>query len=401
MKRILFIIATVALLSQAALVFAQDSGEPSIQSVLDAARAKYWQDKAPKASSETQADAPDSARSDQVPYTPVLVSFVPGVSFPFGYYDVSLAGGAIGNLARDISGAEGAGVFNISRDVRGIQGAGVFNLSRNVLGLQDAGVFNVVAEDITGLQGAGVFNVVHGKIAGLQAAGVFNIAGRVVGGQAAGVFNQASRVTGVQVGLVNVAEYIDGVQIGLVNIAGNGVGSVGATWEPTTNYTYVHWQAGTPAFFTVIGVGAPSSDWFNDYTGFVASFGLGSRTRLFGLNIDLDVSAEQPIGTLPFDTLQNSSDPGAWEGWAMIRPYPSVRLMAGLPLGRHFQIVGGVKADIDFDSWATGFPMPLRRVRAGRGRFSARASRSGPSSSSDSRYNWYAPLERLGRPRYI
>ncbi len=233
MKRIIFIIAAAALLGQAALI-AQDSGEPSEQSVLDAARAKYWQDKAPKAASDsTEAAAPSDSKAQSdvppqpdVPYTPVLVSFVPGVSFPFGYYDASLAAGAIGTLARDISGAQGSGVFNVGRDVKGLQWAGVFNVSRNVLGLQDAGVFNIVDGDVTGFEGAGVFNIwptgrsrasrppasstspikvlaplqaagvfnIADVVYGFQAAGTFNIAGRVVGGQAAGVFNKADRV---------------------------------------------------------------------------------------------------------------------------------------------------------------------------------------------------------------
>jgi|GEM_PF-5745631 hypothetical protein len=47
MKSIFSIIAVAALLCRAAIAIAQDSGEPSIQSALDAARAKYWSDAAP------------------------------------------------------------------------------------------------------------------------------------------------------------------------------------------------------------------------------------------------------------------------------------------------------------------------------------------------------------------
>ena len=272
------------------------------------------------------------------------------------------------NLSRDVRGLQWAGVFNVSRKVHGLQSAGVFNIADGELvGLQSAGVFNIADGGIAGLQGAGVFNIARGGIAGFQAAGVFNIAGRVEGGQAAGVFNKADRVSGVQIGLVNVAGYIDGVQIGLVNKAGNGVDSIGVTYEPASDFAYVHWQAGAPAVYTVAGIGAPSGDWFRDGSGFVASLGLGSRARCFGLNVDLDISAEQAIGDLPYGSFDWSGDWASWGGWAMLRPYPSVRLMAGLPLGRHFQIVGGLKADIDLDSLGDRVPEALKRGSSWRG----------------------------------
>jgi hypothetical protein len=339
MKRILYLIAAAALLSQAALAFAQDSGEPSEQSVLDAARSRYQQDQGSVANEPATADEPATAQDGagaEVPYTPILLSFVPGVSLPFGYYDVSIAGGAIANLTRDVAGVEGAGVFNIARNVSGFQGAGVFNIAEG---------------DITGFQGAGVFN----------------IAGKVSGGQVAGLFNSADRVRGVQIGVVNVARHIDGIQLGLINIAGNGVDSLGLSWEPASDFTYVHWQAGTPALYTVAGLGAPSGDWFRSIDGFVASLGLGSRARFLGLNLDLDISAVQAIGALPFGSLDCCGDWSAWEGWSMIRPYPSVRLAAGLPLGRHLQLVGGFKADIDFDSLGGRVPEALKVGSSWRG----------------------------------
>lgn len=313
MKRILSIFAIAALLGQATVLFAQESDEPSIKSVLDAARAKYWQDKS------------DSDRQE-FPYTPVLISFVPGISVPFGYYDVSLASGALGSITRDVSGAAGSGIFTIARDVRGLQSSGIFNIAR--------------------------------QVKGFQGAGIFNIAGHVAGGQAAGIFNIADSVSGVQIGLVNIAKRVDGVQLGLINIAGNGVDSIGLYYEPRTDFTYAQWQAGAPAFYTTASLGAPSGDWLRDFGGFVASFGLGSRTRMLGLNLDLDVSAETAIGKLPFDTLDRQ---GNWEGWSLMRPYPTVRLTAGLPIGRHLQIVGGVKLDIDVDALGDRVPESLKK----------------------------------------
>jgi hypothetical protein len=370
MKRILSIFALTALLCYVGIAFAQESGAPSERSTLDAARYKYLRDK-----------GSDTESPNEAPYTPILISFVPGISFPFGYYDTSIAAGAIASTTRDIEGAEGSGVFNISRDVRGFQGAGVFNIARDVLGFQSAGVFNIT-RDVFGFQGAGVFNIagtvrapfqaagvfnIVDEIDGFQGAGIFNIAGNVAGVQAAGLFNKADRVAGLQIGLVNVARHIDGLQLGLVNIAGNGVDSIGVSYEPLTGYAYAHWQAGSPALYTVAGVGAPSGDWLSDFSSFVASLGLGSRTHWFGLNLDLDVSAEQAIGTLPFKTFDCSRDWRAWEGWSMLKPYPSIRLTAGLPIGRHVQIIGGVKADIDVDALGNRVPSALKAGEGWRG----------------------------------
>jgi hypothetical protein len=409
MKRILCAIAAAALLGQAATIFAQDSGEPSEQSVLDAARAKYWQDKAPDSQApeagqeldqqdQSPYDGSGAENDNPVPYTPFLLSLVPGISLPFGYYDASFAGGAVAVIARDVTGAEGSGVFNLARDIHGFQGAGVFNISRNVTGAQGAGVFNIVDRDLTGFQGAGVFNIVRGsvsgfqgagvfnmakkaltplqaagvfniddEIVGFQAAGVFNIAGSVSGGQAAGVFNAAKVVRGVQIGVVNVAGNIEGFQLGLVNIAGNGIRSVGVDYEPATDYFFARRQAGIQSLYTVIGLGAPSGDWFKNLDGFIASFGLGSRARLFGLTLDLDVSASQPIAGIP-------TDAAAWKdcgvaAWTRFRPYPTISLMAGAPIGGRLRIVGGLKADVDFDS--LGDRVPEAQKQGGTWRSSA------------------------------
>jgi hypothetical protein len=381
MKRIYAMLAAAALFGQATSAFAQDANEPSLQSVLEAARAKYWHESksgqdTQAQDSDPQAPSPGAEASDKVPYTPVLVSVVPGISFPFGYYDASLVCGSIGTLARDVVGMEGAGVFNLSRDVRGLQEAGVFNLSRDVKGLQGAGVFNlsekafglegagvfnIVDQDFTGIQGAGVFNMVRGTARGLEGAGVFNIAGAVKGAQAAGIFNKAEEISGVQMGLINIAGRIDGVQLGLINIAGNGVDALGFEYEPQTDFLYSEWQQGTPMLYSIAYLGAPAGDWLRDFTSFVGGFGLGSRGKLLGLNLDLDLSAESAIGALQLD--KSAAKDGTKveiRGWDSLLPYPTVRLTLGLPLGKRLQIVGGCKADIDLDSLGPRVPLDLK-----------------------------------------
>jgi hypothetical protein len=374
MKKIIVLLAA-ALLGQAVI-----ADEPSEQSVLEAARAKYWQDQgaangddgnAVSVDIDIDVNVGDSEKPESVPFTPILISLVPGVSLPFGYYDVGVAAGSIGNLTRDVKGAAFAGVFNMSRDVMGFQGAGVFNMADDVKGFQAAGVFNM-AKKVHGFQAAGVFNMADDvdspiqaagvfnmakNVRGSQAAGVFNIADDVSGAQAAGVFNVAGRVRGVQIGLVNVAEEIDGVQIGLVNIAGNGVDSLGVLYEPQSDWFYAQWQSGTPALFSVYGIGAPASAWFEDWNEFSVFAGLGTRGRLLGVNLDLDVCAVQPVADMP-------SSRAAWEAedsWELFVPYPSVRLTAGIPvIGKRGQLVVGLKADIDIASLGDRVPESLR-----------------------------------------
>jgi hypothetical protein len=342
MKRILSIALAAALLSQAVVAFAQDSGEPSEKSVLDAARAKYRAGENAESDSRQAAEAPEESAAavaadqrDDFPFTPVQVSFVPGVSLPFGVYDVTLSAGMIGGITRDVSGAAGSGVFNISRDLRGVQGAGIFNIAENV----------------------------HG----LQGAGLFNIARSVQGGQAAGLFNSAGDVKGVQIGVVNIARNIDGVQIGLINIAGNGVDSLGAAYEPATSYVYAYWQSGTPTLYTIAGLGAPCRDWDCDPAGAVASIGLGSRSCLLGMKIDVDLSAESAIGALPYKSFAWSGDWSAWEGWSDLRPYPSLRIAAGVPIGHHWQVFAGLKADIDVKALGDRVPEALKSGPGWRG----------------------------------
>jgi len=375
MKRIIALLAA-ALLVQAA--FADDAGEPSEESVLDAARAKYWQEsRSSEADDGTsvkvevevtisedgqESEAEDAeAERDSIAYTPFLLSFVPGLSAPFGYYDVSFAAGAVGCMVRDVNGAAGAGVFTMARNINGFQAAGVFNMAEDVHGVQAAGVFNI-GEDVYGVQAAGVFNIaemaytpiqaagvfnIADEVNGFQAAGVFNIADRVKGGQAAGVINVADEVKGVQIGLINIADEIDGIQIGLLNIAGNGVDSFGVIYEPITDSFSAQWQTGTPYLFTTAGVSAPASAWFSDWSEFSAYAGLGTRARVLGINLDADICAVQPIAPLP-------TDRSAWKNgtaWNSIEPYPSLRLMAGVPLfGKRAQIIGGLKLDIDIES---------------------------------------------------
>jgi hypothetical protein len=421
MKRVLAIVAMAALLAQA--VVAQESSEISVQSVLEAARAKYWaaiaeiEAEAARKAAEAELKAQEAGKaaesraaaiekdfeywsatpfsSEKYPneskgYTPFLISWVPGVSLPFGIWDTSFAIGSIGTIARDITGFAGSGVFNILRDVDGFAGAGVFNIFRDAEGFVGAGVFNVATGDVGGFEGAGVFNIVEGSfdgfqaagvfnitddteapfqgagvfnisedIVGIQMAGVFNIADDVEGAQFAGLFNVGRDVRGLQVGVVNVADEIHGIQIGLVNIARNGVNSVGAYYEPSTDYAYGIMQAGTTALYTTIGLGQPSVNWFNTMTDPIVSVGFGSRIPFGPAYIDVDVSAAQAVADVMGPFLGSFERGSGHFPFEYVRPYPSIKLGLGLPLLGRLHLVGGLKIDVDLDS-APRVPQALR-----------------------------------------
>lgn len=438
MKRILSIALAAALVLQATAIFAQEAGEPSEQSVLDAARAKYWGSKkssdsraaqlvapeateeeapeaeeAPAIAAENEAAAAEADEEAAEPreakggreyrYSPFIVAFVPGLNFPFGLRDASLTAGLIGARVHDVSGIEAASVMTIADDVRGVQGAGVFNIASSVSGAQGAGVFNIVDGELRGVQGAGVFNIagsaqlsaqgagvfnishdmlgvqgaglfnIADDLRGVQGAGLFNIADDVRGVQAAGLFNRAEKVEGLQIGVVNVAKEVKGLQLGLINIAGNGSDALGVIYEPATDYLYAYWQAGLPSLYATIGAGAKCRDWNFEYSGAVVSVGLGSSTRFLGLKLNMDLSAEQVLEDLPYDSYATASYRhyyyndrrgsigwAAWDGWSQLSPYPSLKISLGLPIGRHWQLVGGIKADIQIDELGAWVPESLK-----------------------------------------
>jgi hypothetical protein len=385
MKRIVTLLLTTALLAQAGGAFAHaddfdsDSDEISGRSVLEEARSRYFRfvdSLMPQADEERSEAAEERTETGRVYYTPVVLSFVPMISVPFGYYDTTLAAGLIGVMTRDVNGIEGSSVFNISRDIHGLQGAGVFNISGDIRGLQGAGVFNMaegvrgaqgagvfnIANAFRGFQGAGVFNIAHGDSGGFQGAGVFNIADSIRGVQGAGVFNIAGKITGLQMGLVNVADNIDGIQLGLINIAGNSVDSIGFAYEPATDYLYATGQIGTPALYTVATIGTRNNGWSWSADESVASLGLGSRSRFLGLNLDLDLMASQPLGALPFASFDwAGSDWTTWSGWSLLKPYPTMKISLGMRIGQHLQILGGLKVDVEVASLGERVPAALKQ----------------------------------------
>ena len=357
MKRIVFFLAAAALFARLPGAYAQDLSEPDEGSVLQKARDQYGRGTDSPEPSEIPEDPSleDSGR----PYTPFVVSFVPGIQFPaFGLYDTSAAFGWIGSGVGDVEGIQASGVFNLARDVEGFQGSGVFNIARDVEGFQGSGVFNI-ARDVEGFQGAGVFNIAR-KVEGFQMSGTFNIADTVDGGMVAGVFNAADRVSGSMIGLVNVADHLDGVALGLINIIGNGVNEIGLAYVPAEDMTYLSYRTGTASLYAVYYGGVGAEDWFVDSDSLIVGIGFGHRIRIGEGSLDFEVSAEQelyPDRRAALTAAAEAEDEEAF--WALIRPYPAVRAALNIPvLG--FKAVLGIEADFDVSAWGSYVPDRLR-----------------------------------------
>jgi hypothetical protein len=412
MKRIVFSVVAAALCATSG-VWAQASDEPSEDYVLQQARDRYADQSAedsaePRNSSTTTFNTPGGsvtiittrnqkppADRNELPYTPFVLSFVPGISLPWGMYDTSFAFGYIGSLVGDVNGAQASGVFNIAAgEINGLQGAGVFNLAEgDVNGLQGSGVFNISGGDVNGAQGAGVFNIADGNVSFLQSAGVFNIAGSVNGVQSAGIFNIADSVNGVQaaglfniagqangamIGLVNVADELDGVAIGLINIIGNGIHDLSVDYQYNTNTVYTTYRSGTPFLYASFFAGQAADELFSSSDTLTIGTGLGHRFRVLFLTADVELCAEMPVDSASMAAVKNLSStdtqPASWEEFTNALPpvFGSVRASFGFGRRRGFGAYLGVKTD--FEVYGTSaVPERLRK-----------------SSGDEASYRWQA-----------
>jgi hypothetical protein len=248
----------------------------------------------------------DAAEQDGKPshrYTPFVLSFVPGLSLPFGIYDTSFSAAPIGALTGSVHGVQGAGVFNIADgDVHGVQGAGVFNIvGGDVRGVQGAGVFNI-AERVRGAQAAGLFNIAD-TVNGIQSAGIFNIADELHGIQVSGVVNVADDATGAMIGLVNIADELDGIAIGLVNIIGNGIHDISVDYQFDSGMTYATYRSGTPFLYAAFTAGQQWNDVLRNSNGMTVGTALGHRFRFLFLTADVELGMETPVDPESLNTV--------------------------------------------------------------------------------------------------
>jgi len=348
MKRVLTMVLVAALACRAAVGFAEGAGTGT-----------------------------DDDREDS--FAPFQVGLAPGIALPRGRGEAAVSVGLLGSGTESISGFQGGGIFSVAKDVRGIQGAGLLGVVRedlrgiqgtgfvgvagDVQGLQGAGAV-AVAQDVEGAQVSGLFSVGR-DVRGYQGSQILNVARDVRGVQASGALNVAGEVRGIQLGLVNVAKSVDGAQIGLVNYAADGIHSLGVAWEPATSYLYAYWQSGVPRLYTRWSVGAPADEGGGNFSGTVASFGVGSRRSIAVLDIDADLAIESSVGRLSPGRVEASEDRGDDHGrryspGSIPRPYPSLRAEASLPIAGVIRAFGGVKADIDIGALGDRVPESLK-----------------------------------------
>ncbi|MFA6508735.1 MAG: hypothetical protein WCT14_21730 [Treponemataceae bacterium] len=396
MKRLVFLVLIAS-------VFAQSAAWADDDYVLEQARKRANSSRrqsgaeAGKGAAASEAADTDAAVID-LPYTPILLAFTPGLSIPFGMYDTSVALGIIGSMTGNITGAQlssvfnitmgkvagaqGAGVFNIvDQGVSGAQGAGVFNITGGTVGYaQGAGVFNI-AGDVNGAQGAGVFNISK-AVRGLQSAGVFNIAESISGVQAAGVFNIATSMDGVMVaglfnvvghgrgvmiGVVNIADKLDGVALGLVNIIGNGVHDFSLDYQFETRTAYLGYRTGTNAVYASFYGGLPVADIPNKIDNLTVGVGIGHRQTLAPLSLDIELCAETPVNSATFERWNASSSfntVGCAMNLAALPFFGSFRATFGLGGKGGFGAYVGLKADFEWRG-AGLVPSHLRTGSAG------------------------------------
>jgi hypothetical protein len=364
MKRIVFSVLAAALCATSG-VWAQTSDEPSEDYVLQQARDRYADQSETDTveiqnSNTTTFNTPGGSVTiittrnqkpptdrNELPYTPFVLSFVPGISLPWGMYDTSFAFGYIGNLVGDVNGAQASGVFNIA------------------------------AGEINGLQSAGVFNIT-GSVNGVQSAGIFNIADTVNGVQAAGLFNIAGQVTGAMIGLVNVADELDGVAIGLINIIGNGIHDLSVDYQYNTNTVYTTYRSGTPFLYASFYAGQAADELFSSSDTLTIGTGLGHRFRVLFLTADVELCAEMPVDTTSMAAVKDLSSSEAqhasWEEFTNALPpvFGSIRASFGFGQRRGFGAYLGVKTDFEVYGTST-VPERLRK-----------------SSGDDDSYRWQA-----------
>jgi hypothetical protein len=332
-----------------------------------------------------------AAREAEAPYSPFVISLLPGISVPFGTYKTNMSIAAIGGITAEVKGIAASGIFDIiSGDLLGLQTAGIFTVvGGDAMAIQSSGIFGIVSGTMTGIQAAGIFNVAGGDVRGFQTAGIFNMGRDLTGVQAAGIFNTARQVKGFQVagignvandvsgaqvaGIINIAGEVRGTQIGLVNISKemyglpiglfnftlNGIRDIGF-WQDSSNSVYAFWANGTNNFYTILYAGEALDDWFRNTDTIAAGGGVGVRLIEKPLRLDLDLSAKHYYGPRFAQNLALAKPPvtntkGAVaeadfeRAWTPSPVFPSVRLSLGLPLFSKLEAFCGASADLGID----------------------------------------------------
>jgi hypothetical protein len=395
-------IAALVCFTVCGMLAAQSKDWPDEKSILDQARKNYDKQNNDQkddfadifsalVDAESNSDKDQGNEESKSRFTPFVLSFVPGLSLPFGDLRTIAALGIIGSGVSEFYGFQTASVFSLAyRGGAGLQASGVFNIAGGTfLGVQTAGVFNIADKSMRGGQAAGVFNIagddsgpvqlggvfnIAGKgFSGVQAAGVFNIAGKQMRGvqaagvlnvadgmdgiQVSGVVNTAGKAKGLQIGLVNIADTMEGLQLGLINIAISGIHSMGFLYDQN-DFSYAFSQNGTNNFYTLVYGGMKKDDWLINANSLTLGAGFGFRFKFWEMYIDADLSAKSYV-TNYFSKLAGKLKSVEWNYPQIYSAFsktpipavfPCARVSIGLPIFLGIEIFGGVSMDIAIDS---------------------------------------------------
>lgn len=176
-------------------------------------------------------------------YSPLAVSVVTPIQFPFSDYNISgIRLSALWGTNRSMYGLDFGGVGNITNQrFVGSALSGFFNYTKGptrIIGFQLAGLtnYNLEKTNVYGVQAslAANYNKAASNIYGVQFALANFTTHTDVYGVQVGLYNRANEVRGLQVGVVNVANNLHGLQIGLLNFHYTGMFYV----APIVNFGY-------------------------------------------------------------------------------------------------------------------------------------------------------------------
>lgn len=239
-----------------------------------------------------------------------------GASLVAGNFNGLLAGGLLTATSGELVGAQ-------------VGGLGAY-AGGPVTGALVGGLGTFTGGPITGAQVGGLGNVLPARITGIQVAGLFNLATDVNGLQVGGVFNLAQNVRGLQIGLINMARRVDGAAIGVLNLQADGGMRGYELLGSNALMGQAAFRSGNPRSYGLIALGGSVR---NDATVWAVGFGLGTH---FGVTQGLRPGFDMLLYKLNEDKL--------WSGGLSL--LQTNRLTLGIPLGKRWQLVGGVALDI-------------------------------------------------------
>lgn len=321
--------------------------------------------------------------TEETDWTPLLVSFVPGVEFPLDpSEDVNCSLGLLMSKDRHVRGFQLSGIIAAATgNVEGVQAAGFVNTiaggfegvqasgfigvagdyeTRESEGVQASGFLGILFGDLKGAQASGYVNVATSEITGVQIAGFVNVStGHIKGVQAAGLLNVANTIEGAQIGLINVAKRNDGYPIGLLNFIKDGVMDV-AFYVDSNSFFWMQYQGGTNKFYTTFFIGG-ETEWSATHDSETVHMGYGVGVRIpvskrMSVDIELlhrtvmDLTDANPymekLKNGEEIVIETNAEAEDFFEKTFVSQIPSLRGTLNVALFRYLTVFGSITADV-------------------------------------------------------